>query len=71
MENEFVCCQARFEPFSVHPVPLMVGSKKPRAEERKPWEWRTLKNQMGGNRGILITRVTEIWLEVITRNRRS
>ena len=69
LENELVYCQARFDPLSLRSAPLTFGFKKLRANKRKPWGCRAVRDQTGGSRGVLIKQIAEGLMEIISRRR--
>ena len=69
LENEFVYCQARFDPLSLCSAPLSFGFKKLGADKRKPWGWRAVRDQTGGSRGILINQIGEALIKKVSRRR--
>ena len=71
LENEFVCCQAGFDPLSLCSAPLSFGFKKLRADKRKPRGWRAVRDQTGGSRGVLIKQIGEGLMKTVSRRRWS
>ena len=60
-------CQARFDPLPLRSAPLTCNFKKLRAYKRKLWGCRTVGDQIGGSRGVLIKHIAEGLMKIISR----
>ena len=69
LENVFVYSQARFDPLSLCSAALTSGHLKLRADKRKPLERRTVRDQTGRNKGVLIKQIAQGLVKMISRRR--